>query len=235
MQPENVLLKHGGSFPTVLICDFGLATPFRSPTSVSAKIKAGSVTLPRVTPGAVRAPSILGTPLYFPPEYIVAKHEQELASSRRRLKLEQRGRPPAVAQGGGHLDATALDVWAVGVIAWIMTTGTHPFGNDDGPACPSLNAALSAIDSDGLSSSLEISSLEAAIQRRSFDRRVVAGDVRSSPPSFFAAIPGSLSLISLATLGAALPQPGSRILRPFGRRLPRRPPPPQGSGARDGR
>lgn len=172
---------------------------------------------------AVRASSILGTPLYFPPEYIIAKHEQELAGSQRR---HQHKRESSVksrqASNAEKLDATGLDVWGIGVITWIMTTGTHPFGNDDGPRMPSLDPSLSAYvhgadDNFESSSSPEISTLEAAIQRRSFDRRVVSGDVRPICPC-------AHSVVALTISGLCSTIPTRRSSRTIRRRPPSSPP-----------
>lgn len=106
IKPENVVLRQAGPYPTVQLCDFGLSTSFDPALLHSHSQRAG----PRI----VRAPSILGTPLYFSPEYIVARRKAEL----------ERSRAGAGARGEERemLDATGLDMWAVGVVAWICMT-----------------------------------------------------------------------------------------------------------------
>lgn len=144
------MLKSGGSFPTLLVGDFGLATSLPAsaegrgyPASPAKQFpsppeETSSVVRRRIP--AIRAPSLVGTPSYFPyvpslvhelhprmpishltdaysldvldssPEYLIAHKEQD--DYRRRGKK----RRPQL------LDATKMDSWAVGVMTYIMAT-----------------------------------------------------------------------------------------------------------------
>ncbi|KAL7417522.1 kinase-like domain-containing protein [Mrakia frigida] len=119
---ENILLQTGGSYPTVLICDFGLSTPLPAspegpypspPSGLTNDFAISSVSSKKIT--AIRAGSVVGTVTYFPPEYLIALREETLARQAGRAQKGKKRR-------GGLLDATKSDSWALGIIGYIMAT-----------------------------------------------------------------------------------------------------------------
>ncbi len=65
--------------------------------------------------------------------------------------------------GGGEVDATA-DVFAFGVLAWELATGTHPFGKDQGDAVARMAGALEGV-TEPPSAALPVDGLSLILRR----------------------------------------------------------------------
>ncbi|CAD7937892.1 unnamed protein product [Amoebophrya sp. A25] len=107
LKPENVLLTSGSEEATAKVGDFGLARyldiPMRSSAGGTTK---GSP--PGEKKNLTRAQTFCGTPHYFAPEII----------------MTQRGK----AEGYDY----SVDIWAAGVILYILLSAAPPFDDDDG-------------------------------------------------------------------------------------------------------